>query len=107
LLNFPICNSETNILSSSICFPCPEGFIYTSQNKCVACGVGTYADYSDKYIESKCVECPVGTHNSNKGSYHLESCRICPVNTFNDELGKSTCRECQQKELCLPSKLIT
>jgi hypothetical protein len=103
LLNFPICNSETNILNNDICFPCPEGHILTSQKKCEACGVGTYADYSEKYIESKCVDCQTGTFNPSKGSFRQESCRICPVNTFNDEIGKSSCRDCRPGELCLPS----
>lgn len=106
-LSFPICSSETSILNNNICFPCAEGYIFTSQQKCQECGVGTYADYTEKYIETRCYDCPKGTFNKNKGSFEEYSCAICPVNSYNDEIGKSSCRTCKGDELCLPSKHLS
>jgi hypothetical protein len=103
-LTFPICMSETKILNSDICFPCAEGYILTSQQKCQECGIGTYSDFGEKYLESQCNYCPKGTYNDDKGSFKQNSCDICKVHTFNDETGKSSCSACKSNELCLPSK---
>ena len=108
LFNFPICSSETKIFNNNPCLPCAEGYLYTNQQKCQQCSIGTYLDYNEKYIDSKCLLCPKGTFNDNKGSFGLHNCKICKVKTFNDDVGKSVCDQCGKDELCTPSivKLI-
>lgn len=103
-LTFPICTSETYILNENNCFPCAEGYILTSQQKCQECGIGLFADYRDKYVNSECNLCPKGTYNDDKGSFRESSCDICKIRTFNDESGKSSCNPCKDNQLCLPSK---
>lgn len=105
LLDFPICQSETSIYDTTSCFPCAEGFILSSQQKCEECSVGTYSDFSEKYIESRCNYCPKGTYNDKKGVYGLDKCKICKYKTFNDEIGRSECNTCKINELCPPSKI--
>ena len=104
-LNFPICTSETNILNNNICFPCAQGYVQSSQQKCEECGIGTYSDFTEKYIEAKCNYCPRGTYNEYKGSYRVDSCRICKAGSYNDDVGKNQCNACKDNELCTPSNI--
>lgn len=106
LFNFPICSSESNILSNDMCFPCAEGYIFTDNQRCEECGIGTYSEFTEKYIESKCNLCPKGTYNDYKGSLHVYTCKICKAKTFNNELGKSSCNDCKKEELCTPSTIL-
>ena len=100
LLNIPICQSDTQTYSDSLCLPCEYGF-ELSRGECEQCFPGKYFKYEENYSKSNCVSCPAGTYNEFYGMKDKSACLPCPYGTYNGNVGQLRCDKCASNQICL------
>lgn len=105
ILDYPICENDETSISSNLCMPCSEGYIFNLLEKCEPCQAGSYHDFNtlkNEYVQSKCTRCPEATYNNKQAAVHINGCKICGFNTFNADRGKTSCSKCPDQKICLP-----
>lgn len=102
LLNIPICQSDTQTYSGTLCLPCELGY-ELSGGQCEMCYPGKFFNFDEKegYSKSKCISCPIGTYNPYYAMNEKSSCSPCPFGTQNGNVGQIECNACANSEICL------